>query len=343
MNEDQLFGGLTRFGMTPYEIKVYKSLLIYGPQTSMGIVKKSGIPQPRVYDVCNNLLRKGFIEISPGRVKIYRAVPISSSLRRQIDDLTSLVDDLEEHLENLKQEKKSDIPYLWLIENEKNIVEMISNMITSARDELILSISSSHFKKLHREISIASEKGVTIAMVVFSDTGKSEINTLPKGIILKKRDAKAAEIAISDRRAAMVNMSIINKATPYAVYIQEDELLHMIGYYFLTMIWSPSNFIQGFTERRSRTFRTGWMACEAIQAYLDSGMQLTGTLEGISNDKDVSMTGRITGTDRIDGVKYSFFIEHAGRNYSVGGKTATLEDISMLRLQLACDAGPQTS
>lgn len=332
MNDEELLDGLARFGLTPYEIRVYRSLLIYGPQSSMDIVKSSAIPQPRVYDVCNTLVRKGFIEVSPGRKKMYRAVPISLSLRRQVDNLGTFVDDLEDHLDSLKNEKKSDVPYMWLIESEKNIVEKLANMISRSRDELIMSVSAEHLRLLYREITAAATRGVTIAMVVFSDTSDQEMGNLPKSVILKKREAKAAEIAISDRSAGIVNMSVVNKATQYAVFFEEDEMLHILGFYFLNVIWSPSQFVHGFTGVRTRSFRTGWLASEAIKSYLDEGVELMGDLEGMEKGSRVFISGKLVGSEQINGVKYSFFIKDGERTYSVGGKTASLEDIAMHRL-----------
>ncbi len=67
MNDDEVFEKLSKFGLSPYEIKVYKTLLLNGPQTSTSIVSTAGIPQPRVYDLFNNLITKGLIEVSPGK------------------------------------------------------------------------------------------------------------------------------------------------------------------------------------------------------------------------------------------------------------------------------------
>ena len=114
MKDEELVEGLLRFGLTPYEIKVYKSLLLYGPQPSAGIVKNSSIPQPRVYDVCNTLIKKGLIEVSPGRTRIYRAIPLSLSLKKNVESLNTFVDELETYVISLGNHKKSETPYMWL-------------------------------------------------------------------------------------------------------------------------------------------------------------------------------------------------------------------------------------
>lgn len=334
MKEEDLVEGLSRFGLTPYEIKVYKSLLLYGPQPSAEIVRKSSIPQPRVYDVCNTLIRKGLIEVSPGRTKIYRAVPISLSLKKNVDSLNSFVDDLETYVNSIGNHMKSETPYLWLVEDDENILEKLRSMIIRAHEELIISLSATHLTMLARELDAAVFRGVTVAMVIFSDTTDQQISGLPRSIVLRKREARAAEIAISDRTAAIVNMSIINKKTPYAVFFEEDEMIHILGYYFMNMIWKPSSTLRGFTDLQSRAFRTGWLACEAIKSYLDAGIPLSANVEGLSSDRKVEISGDVDSYEIVDGIKYSYTINDGSRIYSVGGKTATLEDIAMHRLYL---------
>ena len=47
MGED-IFSSLSRFGLSNYEIKLYRVLLLYGPNTPTGAVKIAGVPQPRM-------------------------------------------------------------------------------------------------------------------------------------------------------------------------------------------------------------------------------------------------------------------------------------------------------
>ena len=52
MGED-IFSSLSRFGLSNYEIKLYRVLLLYGPNTPTGAVKIAGVPKPRIYDLFN--------------------------------------------------------------------------------------------------------------------------------------------------------------------------------------------------------------------------------------------------------------------------------------------------
>ncbi|WP_075056556.1 TrmB family transcriptional regulator [Thermogymnomonas acidicola] len=58
--EEDVFQVLQDFGLSPYEIRVYRALVLNGPQTAGEVLKSSGIPQPRVYDVLKKLSERGW-------------------------------------------------------------------------------------------------------------------------------------------------------------------------------------------------------------------------------------------------------------------------------------------
>lgn len=337
MNDDEIFEGLTKLGLSPYEIKVYKSLLVSNPLTSSEVVKNSGIPQPRIYDILNSLSSKGLIEVSPGNPKIYHALPISETLKKQVDILGNFVERLNLQIQESRANMGVELPYLWLIEGEKKINERISRMVNHAKNEVILSLSSNRLKLFEQDIISAVSRGVTVAIVLFSDTPLEEISHLSKRIVVRKDDIRRpriAEIIISDRSNSLIDMSTLRMGTSYALYYDENQLLHILSYYYYHLIWSPSKYIQSFTNTHIRTFSTIWLACDAIEAYMREGLALTGDVEGVCNDKPIRIIGNVTGTERIIGLRHSFYIETEGTKYSVGGKTATLEDIRMHKFTL---------
>ena len=54
----------------------------------------------------------------------------------------------------------------------------------------------------------------------------------------------------------------------------------------------------------------------------------------VSKGKKVEISGQVEGYEIMEGQKYSFIVNDGTRKYSVGGKTATLEDVAMHRLYL---------
>ncbi|MCL5989907.1 MAG: TrmB family transcriptional regulator, partial [Candidatus Thermoplasmatota archaeon] len=111
MSAENIFEGLSKFGLSPYEIKVLSTLLMQGEQTSTQVVRASGVPQPRIYDIFDSLKRKGFIEVSPGKKRIYRALPLSVSSKRQIDELKDLSTKIEDFVEANKNKNHVRTPF----------------------------------------------------------------------------------------------------------------------------------------------------------------------------------------------------------------------------------------
>ena len=335
MQEEDLFSGLSKFGLSPYEIKVYTSLLTHGPQTSTAVVKNAGVPQPRIYDLFDSLIRKGLIEVSPGKRRIYHAVPISISLRQEVSRMGNYVDELEKYVEASKVHVNSKIPYLWMVEGEKKISEKINSMIAESRNEIIMSLSIGRLRSSMNLIKAAIARGVTVALVLFSDASEEDIRALSKDIVLKKRDAGAAEVIMVDRKEGMINVASMRKDTGYALYYEEDELVHVLNYYFYHILWVPSVYLNDFVRMGHRRICTAWLACEAIESYQKDGGEITGEVEGMMNDQKIRIKGVIIGTKRVPGISHTFFIKSEERTYSVGGKTAYLEDIKLHQVNLS--------
>ena len=124
-----------------------------------------------------------------------------------------------------------ELPYLWLIEGEKKINERISRMVNHAKNEVILSLSLNRLKLFEQDIIGAVSRGVTVAIVLFSDTPLEEISHLSKRIVVRKDDIRRpriAEIIISDRSNSLIDMSTLRMGTSYALYYDENQLLHIL-------------------------------------------------------------------------------------------------------------------
>lgn len=96
---------LQEIGLTPREIKVYKSLLELGLSSVGNIIKKSGIPNSKIYDTLDKLSRKGLVSsIVKENKKFYQA-----------NDPQTIIEFLEE------RKKKIQEDVVPLLEQAKNI------------------------------------------------------------------------------------------------------------------------------------------------------------------------------------------------------------------------------
>ncbi|MEM4380463.1 MAG: TrmB family transcriptional regulator [Thermoplasmatales archaeon] len=333
MDDSKIFQDLSRFGLSPYEVKVLSTLLLKGPLTSMDVVRASGVPQPRIYDIFESLIRKGFVEVSPGRRRIYRAIPLSISLERQLDELRDIADSVSSYVQEHQGKKTNETPLVWLIEGREHVISRIRNMINESKSEIILSITYDTFRAIRKYMEKAVSRGVTVAVVLFPDTPIQRIQAL-EGIVAKRRESVASEVIIVDRDQALLNVNNYNSDQNYALYFEENELIHVLNYYYFHTIWEPSSYVNTFSSSKSLKFTTSWLACEAIDQISKSGRPIKGELRCLIGDQEHTIIGTITGTKRIPGLQHAFFIEADGRTYSVGGRTARLEDAKLIEIKI---------
>ncbi|MCL4453815.1 TrmB family transcriptional regulator [Ferroplasma sp.] len=334
MTGEELFEKLSKFGLSPYEIKVYKTLLLNGPQTSTSIVSTAGVPQPRVYDLFNNLLTKGLIEISPGKKKIYRAVPVDVALTRIIGEMTSYRDELSEFIKSSEPETTKYNPYLWYMDNINLIREQMKNMVMNAQSEIIVSLRLPLLRYLDKYLLDAAERGISVIITVFPDSDRYDISQLVTKAVIKRRPGISPEIMIMDRDEAIVYVDNISTKTKYAIDFQEQEMIHIINYYYYNVVWKPSIYISKFQIKDSWGFKTSWISCEAINVFMNNGYRLTGHVIGDTQNGEVNISGNIKGTDVIPGYKNSYLIETDERVFTVGGRLTRIEDIRMDLLEL---------
>lgn len=79
--------------LTKYEKLAYLNLVINGAQHYKSLVRSSGIPYGKIYAIMNALELKGFVTISSGRPKLFRAVDPQTVFDRHYIDLREALDD----------------------------------------------------------------------------------------------------------------------------------------------------------------------------------------------------------------------------------------------------------
>ncbi|RLF14876.1 MAG: hypothetical protein DRJ66_05280 [Thermoprotei archaeon] len=90
---------LRELGFSEYEASVYVALLDLGEATADEISKLSGVPLPRVYTVLDDLIRKGFVDVTIGRPKRYFLIDPNEALDRFIEGKKR---EMEEELRKIK-------------------------------------------------------------------------------------------------------------------------------------------------------------------------------------------------------------------------------------------------
>jgi len=138
---------LRKAGLTDYEVNAYLALLEKGALTARQVSYGTQIPFSKVYQVLNNLERKGWIEVSRKRPSKYFPKSPETALKTakaaienewlQIEK--AVADELTPLYEKIKTREKYDI---WILRGLPNIASKFKDMIKNCREELLIAFPS---------------------------------------------------------------------------------------------------------------------------------------------------------------------------------------------------------
>ena len=332
--EKNIFDELSKLGLSNYEIKIYETLILKGPMTSTEVVKGTNIPQPRIYDLFGSLEKKGFIEESIGKKKLFKAVPISLILEKERKWLESYSFNLERYVQNKKIYSDSHMTFISLIEGKKHIDEKLISLIEQTEDELILSVSFERFVVVYPSIVNLQKKGATIVVTVFLEGSQKLNQNFTGNCFVRTMKAKPIELVITDRKHCIMKVESNNRDSEVALYFEEDNFIHVISYYFNHTVWKNANIYVDQVSNESIRLRTIWLACDVVEYYLNHSFKINAFMKGYYLDDYRELDGEIYQVEKIPLVRNTFFIRIKGQEYSVGGKTSSLERFRMLFLKL---------
>jgi sugar-specific transcriptional regulator TrmB len=169
VNRDEWIQKLKKMGLSGYEAQVYIALLGETRAPASRVVRKSGVPQSKVYGALSSLVERGFAEQVLGDVKLYRGIPPQQAFenyRRSVEDaLAESRADMEE-----LSDKAPDSP----------VDDPGSLGIRLVRSAQIASVVDEAFENVESELIIA----VRAPMVVAPDT-ETDRRMIARGVNLR--------------------------------------------------------------------------------------------------------------------------------------------------------------
>ena len=199
------------FGLNIYETKVWLALLTKGVASAGEIADLSGVPRSRTYDVLESLEKQGFAMQKIGKPVKYLAVKptvVIEKLKKntveemndKISMLSNIKDTKEYHeLETLHSTKtemirKQDISST--IRGRTNINSQIADVLTLAKDNIIICATSAELKKrtklLEPILKRISDSGVKITLALNGTDADIKAISDKLGLKSKKIDINAS-------------------------------------------------------------------------------------------------------------------------------------------------------
>lgn len=329
--QSDAFKGLESFQLSTYEVSVYSSLLMKGPMRASEITRESGIPQPRTYDILGKLQRKGLVIVNSSIQRTYEAVMPSKALRSRVQEMDRYLDSLDEYV--LRNRKSSEIraPNVWFVENSRSAMARLEDLISHADSEILFSLELGKLNDLLPALRRASKRGVTLCAVMKENIGKHNLDYLSELGVVRIREIMPVEIVIADRKTAFLNANSLSQTSNYSIFVQEEELVDVIDFYFFNMNWVSSHYYSDFEGMEKISVCSSWFACEAIENMTGKGYRVRAKVDGFRSMDPISIEGDVLSVKRIQGLQQAFFVKSGDETLSVGGKNATLEEIRMAK------------
>lgn len=169
---------LQQFGFTQYESQVYECLISDGTALdATAIVKQSGVPRAKVYEVLHRLSEKGLIlESTIEKKRLYTALPIETTIEKLKMDFENIV----EKLRNRKRKAAPADDRVWTLKDNSSIQSVLKDMIVQAESSVFISGWTDDLQNYLPLLEGKAKAGITVKIHTIGelDTSISEVSTL---------------------------------------------------------------------------------------------------------------------------------------------------------------------
>ncbi len=141
--QEELLASLRQVGLNRYEASVYLGLVTDQSARVVEIARRTGVPQPKVYQALDALVDKGFCALGSDAVNRYRPIAPRVALEAKVKDLRKQEEEahaLATELEGLMiagQGRELWAPPLEIVKGTRQIVTLMVERLAAAREEIL--------------------------------------------------------------------------------------------------------------------------------------------------------------------------------------------------------------
>ncbi|MCU0631384.1 MAG: TrmB family transcriptional regulator [Methanolinea sp.] len=166
----RLIGNLVSLGLKEYEARVYAGLVGIGEGNARQIHEVSGVPRPRVYDVLQSLVDRGFVEVRQGSPLSYRPVEPPIVIGHLNEILEKAVRESNEALESLSLSVHKKFSPIWYVQGDWSIRRNLASVIRDSRDSLYLLVLDPDLPGEYADVLHDCSPEITMKVLVPKDT-----------------------------------------------------------------------------------------------------------------------------------------------------------------------------
>lgn len=167
---------LQKFGFSQYESRVFEVLSSCNePLDATLIVKHSGVPKAKVYEVITRLIEKGIILDSVSeKKKLYSALPLQLIIEKLTKEFQANVNQLKNH--SGKRIVKDD--RVWSLKVNSSIQLQCKQLIQEAQHSIQLSLWEDEFSDYLPLLMDKEQSGVKVEVLVVGEVVKKGLSTI---------------------------------------------------------------------------------------------------------------------------------------------------------------------
>ncbi len=186
MNAERHLGSLEKLGLTPTEAKAYLVLVEHGVLSAQAVAGEVAVHHPAVYRILSSLEEKGWVEVTKGRPRRYRArspaimaEEARSSVLSEVETATATLATLESQYSDEGMPGEGD---LWIFKGSQAVYNKLKEVVLSADDDILAvatrPLAGSVLKKLLHILSA----GPRPAKLLVHEANAEDVQSLRKGL-----------------------------------------------------------------------------------------------------------------------------------------------------------------
>ncbi|MEF8852513.1 MAG: TrmB family transcriptional regulator [Haloarculaceae archaeon] len=352
MNEDGLTDVLEEAGLSPYQASAYVALLELGSAAATVIAERSGVPDPRIYDVLRDLEQAGYVETYEQdalRARIHDFEALQETLESRATRFSAAVEEIERRWEEPEMEQS----VVSFVRRFETVLEAAENAIEGAENGVQVATSPEHYRRLRPALRTATENGASVHLSVFTDGDGS---SLPDADDVAQVCTEARHRRLPSPFVAVVDRTTVcfaphaGSTNEYGLIVDDRTHAYVFHWFFLTTQWDIWEPFYATAESGIESDYLDIRYCvRDIEPLLDAGRTVRLRVEGIDTETGVPVTVDGTVGEIVVDPDYGDFgsrpvVTYGGRvalvletdsgSVGVGGWGALVEDVEAHRLRV---------
>ena len=199
----EIVPGLRALGMNEYEASVYSTLVGLQKATARDIHEASGVPRGRIYEILNDLARRGFIAVEEGSPTSYYVLDIDVVFDRLKEDYIRTLDETREVLKSLSVKPRLPPDSFFILRSGWAIENHIASLFRRVKKSMVILCYDPAFLRKHYAAIKPLKRRIDLYVVVQKKEDYAAIN-LPiyeaRGAVLELLETPAVNESVMGRR-----------------------------------------------------------------------------------------------------------------------------------------------